>query len=201
MKKLLGILGLGALSAALLFGAIQFVRADDSAPADNDSSAKMDKGHGWDKGDHVGMWKEKLGLSDSQADKLKDLFNKQREETKILSDQMKVNMDTLKLKVDSKASDGEIKALLDSLSAGKKKLQAKRDGFIDQVKTILTPTQQAKLLLEMKEHGMWGDKGMREGHDGEMGKECPAKEKDGECKHKGHSEKAGDTPKDASNAE
>jgi Spy/CpxP family protein refolding chaperone len=144
------------------------------------------------------MWKEKIGLTDDQVTKLKDLMKNQREETKTLADQMRVDMDTLKLKIDSKASDDTIKSLLDNLSAEKKKLQAKREDFINQAKQILTPTQQAKFLLAMKGHGRWG-----RGHRGGWGmnkeegcgldKECPMgmKEKDGMGKHKWHGKKDG----------
>lgn len=198
MKKLLGWAGLGALSLFLLLGGIQLLHADDPSSGDNDGPSKLDKGHGWDKGGPMGMWKERMGLTDDQVTKLKDLLKDQREATKTLADQMRVDMDTLKLKIDSKAADDTIKSLLDNLSAEKKKLQAKREDFINQAKQILTPTQQAKFLLAMKDHGRWG-----RGHRGGcgmsteegcgMGKECPMgmKEKDGMGKHKWHGKKDG----------
>jgi Spy/CpxP family protein refolding chaperone len=206
MKKFLGLLGLSALSAFLIFGTLQWVHADDQAQSDNDGQAKMDKGQGWDKGgwggDRSGMWKEKFGLTDAQAEKLQDLFKKQREESQTLRDQIKVDMDTLKLKVDSKASDAEIKTILDNLQAEKKKMEAKQDSFTEQAKTILTPTQQAKFLLQMKGHGMrgrdmWGQKGKMDG------KECPMMQGKGSSdKHKGQMKKdADDAPTNASAAD
>jgi Spy/CpxP family protein refolding chaperone len=205
MKKLMGWVGLGALSLFLLFWGVQILRADDPASGDNDGPPKMDRGQGWEKGGPMGMWKEKMGLTVDQAAKLKDLMKNQREETRALADQMKVDMDTLKLKVDSKASDDQIKTLLDNLSAQKKKMQAKREEFINQAKGILTPTQQAKFLLAMKEHGRWGHEGgwgknKEEGCG--MGKECPVgmKDKDGMGKHKGHPMKGDDAPGADSNS-
>ena len=206
MKKFLDLLGLSALSAFLIFGTLQWVHADDPATSDNDNPAKMDKGHGWDKGgwggDRSGKWKEKFGLTDAQAERLKALFKKQREESQTLRDQIKIDMDTLKLKVDSKASDAEIKTILDNLQAEKKKMEAKQDSFTEQAKTILTPTQQAKFLLQMKGHGMrgrgmWGKKEMMDG------KECPMMQGKGSSdKHKGQMKKdADDAPANAPGAD
>lgn len=105
---------------------------------------------------HLGMLKKKLGLTDSQADKLKDLFKKQMEENKTLRDQAKVDMDTLQLKVDSKASDDEIHKLLDKLDSEHQSLQSSREKMKAKIREILTPTQQAKMLLGMKKMGMMG---------------------------------------------
>ncbi len=203
MKKLMSLAGLGALSLFLMMGGVKTLHADEPAPGDNNGPGMMEKGHDWGKGGPGGMWKEKLGLTDDQVAKMKELMKKQMTETQPLRDQMKVDMDTLKLKVDAKASDDTIKILLDNLSADKKKLQAKRESFIEQAKSILTPSQQAKFLMSMKGHGRWdrgerggwcgGDK-MRGGCMGKDGKECPMmKGKDGGmAKHKGRMDKDDD---------
>jgi Spy/CpxP family protein refolding chaperone len=131
-------------------------------------------GHGMDGGmmgqDHLGMLKKKLGLTDDQSEKLKALFKKQMEENKTLRDQTKIDMDTLQLKVDSKASEDEIHKLLDKLDTEHRSLQSSREKMKGKVREILTPTQQAKMLLGMKKMGKmgsWGQhRGMGKGRDG-----------------------------------
>lgn len=120
MTKLSKYIGLGVLASGLFFGTILTAYADDPATNDNNGPAQVGGDHGWNKKDWGDGWKDKFGLTDDQSKQLKDLFKKQREETKTLADQMKIDMDTLKLKVDSKASDGQIKALLDKISSEKK---------------------------------------------------------------------------------
>ena len=105
-------------------------------------------------GSRMDKLKEKLGLSDDQVSKLKDLFKSQGETMKPLRDQMKIDMDTLQQKVDTKASDGDVKKLLDKLEADQKEMQAGREKMKDQLRAILTPTQQAKMVLGMRKMGM-----------------------------------------------
>jgi Spy/CpxP family protein refolding chaperone len=140
MKNVLKGLWVGSLAVSLLAGFALAVRAEDDKP--------MMGGPG-----RIERMKEKLGLSDDQVTKIKDLFKKKGQENKPLRDQVKIDMDTLQQKVDSKASDGEIKKVLDALSADRQKLESARREIEDQLKTILTPTQQAKFVLSMKERG------------------------------------------------
>lgn len=126
-----------------------------------------------------GRWKEKLGLSDSQASQVKDVFKKNRESMKPLMDQVKIDMDTLQQKVDTKASDADIKKLLDSLSSDRDKLQEGRKKMEAQLKGILNPTQQAKMVLLMKQRakgmmGKWKGKGYRDGQSKDGGNAAPA---------------------------
>ena len=101
----------------------------------------------------VDQWKEKLGLSDEQVSKLKDLFKSQMDIMKPLRDQMKIDMDTLQQKVDAKASDADLKKVLGTLSADRKNLDSARQKMEDQVRGILTPTQQAKFVLGLNNKG------------------------------------------------
>lgn len=209
MTKLFKTLGL-ALAVGFFFGTILVVHADDPSAKDDNGSAPKGSDHGWNKKDWGGMWKDKFGLTDSQIQKLKDLMKKHKDETQALTDQIKIDMDTLKLKVDSKASDDEIKTLLDNLLAEKKSMQAKQQSFIDEARTILTPAQQAKFLLKgmvpgmggWGGHGMWGHRGKMDSGSCPMGKGGDVGDKGGQWKHKGHMKKDGDssnhsTPADA----
>src|SRR5580658_9005793 len=169
---------LGSLLAALTFGFALAVQADDDQAAPGgDKPAAMDDNGGPDgmqggmMGGHFGRMKEKLGLSDSQASKLKDLFKKQMDEMKPLRDQMKIDMDTLQQNVDTKASDADVKKVLDGLSADRKNMEAGRKKMEDAVREILNPTQQAKRVLSMKDRGRqmmgkWRHGGKGDGKDG-----------------------------------
>ena len=149
---------LAGLLAATLVGAAVGVYADDEkAPAGHDNSPAM--GQGMDggmmpEGGWIDKAKKKLGLTDDQASKLKDLFKSQMESNKPLRDQMKIDMDTLQQKIDTKASDADIKKLLDKLDAEQKEMQTSHEKMKDQLRSILSPTQQAKLVLVMRKRGM-----------------------------------------------
>ena len=154
MKKLLW---LGSLLALFLMGTVSWARADEAAAGD-DAAPMAHADHGMDGGMGMGgkmmdRMKEKLGLSDSQVSQLKDMFKKTREENQSLRDQAKIDMDTLQQKVDSKASDSDLKNLLDKLQKDKDGLTAARKKVVDQMRDILTPTQQAKMVLSMKQRG------------------------------------------------
>ena len=162
MKKISGFWGVPALALVLLFGTTLGAMAqDDDKPAgakDHSAGSWGDKGGGGM--GPMGRMKKKLGLTDDQASKIKELFKTQREENEPLREQTKIDMDTLRLKVDSKASDSEIKKVLEALSADQKKIQAGRGKMKEQLSAILTPSQRAKMLLEMERRGGEGMRGM-----------------------------------------
>jgi Spy/CpxP family protein refolding chaperone len=163
MKKLTRLFLNTALVSTLFLG-YNLVRAQDqTAPADNTGGDKMEMkgGPGEDGEKRMDRLKEKLGLTDTQAKKLKAAMKKEREANKPLLDQAKIDMDTLQQKVDSKASDDEIKALLDKLMADHKAINEAQENGKEKFRTILTPMQQAKWVLMMKDgmgRGKWGGK-------------------------------------------
>jgi Spy/CpxP family protein refolding chaperone len=177
MKRKMWLVG---FMAAALVGAVWTAYADDDKPAadDNGKMSMDDNGggpggmQGGMMGGHFDWMKKKLGLSDSQETKLKDLFKKQMEEGKPLRDQLKIDMDTLQQKVDTKASNDEVKKVLDALSADRKGMEASRQKMEDAVREILDPTQQAKFVLSMKDRGRgmmgkWKGKWHHDGKDGD----------------------------------
>lgn len=145
----------GLMAAALVGTALTTYADDDQAPAGGDNHPGMGQGMDGGRmgGGHMDMMKKKLNLTDDQASKLKDLFKGRMEADKPLRDQMKIDVDTLQQKVDTKASDGDIKKLLDKLDAEQKQMQASREKMKDQLRSILTPTQQAKMVLGMRKMG------------------------------------------------
>jgi Spy/CpxP family protein refolding chaperone len=178
MRNLMSGMALGCLAMILVWGT-SAVRAQDDPPTGDDGGqpAMRHKGD-WGGKDHMAdRWKEKLGLSDSQVTQLKDAFKKQMEEAKSLRDQERIDRDTLQQKVDLKTSDSEIQKLLDTLSADREKAEAKRKKFEEQLKSILSPTQRAKFVLDMG-RGMNRWKGRNwdrdgKGHDWKGGKGKP----------------------------
>jgi len=169
---------LAALMAGTLVGSALTVFAQDSQPpagGDNGPQAGQDGGHpGMGEGGPQGMMnlhrmKDKLGLTDDQVAKLKTLFDSQREAGKPLMDQTKIDMDTLQQKVDTKASDVDLKKALDVLSGDRKAMEANRQKMEDQLRQILTPFQQAKWVLSMRMGGGQMGNWMQHRKDGQGG--------------------------------
>ncbi|HTA77424.1 MAG TPA: Spy/CpxP family protein refolding chaperone [bacterium] len=153
MNKISYLFFAGSLATTLFLG--QGLAKAQDAPADNQGGAPpaMSGDHdGMDKKDGKGRleeMKQKLGLTDDQAAKLKTAMKKQMEANKPLRDQEKIDIDTLQQKVDSKASDSDITAALDKLKEDRKALQEAQERSMEKMKSILTPTQQAKWVLSM----------------------------------------------------
>ncbi len=142
--------------------------ASTTAPAgDNGGPSKGGWDHphgGW--GGPMGGFKEMLGLTDDQESQLKDLFKSQMEESKMLRDKVRLDTDMLRLKLDGKASDDEIKDALDKLKTEKKEMQAAHEKFQAKLDSILTPRQQAQMMLDHGHRGGWGRGGMMGGRPG-----------------------------------
>ncbi|SRR5665213_3282393 len=158
MEKFSRLFLVGSLATALFLGYGLAKAEDQNQPADDqggDHPAMQDGNHGnWDK-DRIEHLKDKLGLTDDQATQLKEAFKKQSEANKPLRDQEKIDIDTLQQKVDQKASDSDIKSLLDKLEKDHKQMQEVQQNSMDKIRTILNPTQQAKWVLSMR-RGLMG---------------------------------------------
>jgi Spy/CpxP family protein refolding chaperone len=160
-----GLLALG-LGAALLFSAPP-LRADEAGdkgqpPKDAPGLAEQGEHPG---GQHGDMMKKKLDLSDEQDQKMKEAHKANQAAMKPLKEKLKIDVDTLRLLVDKKASDSELSKALDELHKDRLAMQALQEKHIAELKAILNPMQQAKLAVSMAgmiEHGMMG--GMMEGH-------------------------------------
>ncbi len=153
MKKFSRLFLVGGLATAMFLGYGLAKAQDQNPPADDQGSdhpAMQGGDHGdWGK-DRIENLKDKLGLTDDQAAKLKEAFKKQMEANKPLRDQEKIDIDTLQQKVDAKASDSDIKDALDKLSADRKSMQSAQDNSMEKIRGILTPIQQAKWVLTMR---------------------------------------------------
>ena len=179
MKKFSRLFLVGSFATTLFLG-YGLAKADEQMAADNQGGDQPAMSA--DQPDHDGMGKgrmehlkEKLGLTDDQATQLKEAFKKQEEAIKPLRDQEKIDVDVLQQKVDTKASDSDIKTLLDKLKEDHKTVQDAQERSMEKMRTILNPTQQAKWVLSMR-RGPWG----RGGWDHKKGDG----KKDGMKKHK-----------------
>ncbi len=143
MNKKMWLVGL--MAAALMVPALTALAQDNPAPGGQPG--------GQQGGMNLERMKEKLGLSDDQVSKLKDLLKAQMEAGQTFRDQLKADIDVLQQKVDSKASDGDLKKALDTLVADRKAMEANRQKTEDMFREILTPLQQAKMVLGMQSIG------------------------------------------------
>ncbi|MFI5350582.1 MAG: Spy/CpxP family protein refolding chaperone [Elusimicrobiota bacterium] len=117
------------------------------------------------------MMKERLGLSDDQAAKLKAAFEAEKTAVKTLREQSKEAGRKLEEEVRGMASDKDIQATLDQLDAGRKAMAAEHQKFESSLAAILKPYQRAKMRLLMAGHGKhrgggWG-RGREEHRDGD----------------------------------
>ena len=119
------------------------------------------------------MMKERLGLSDDQAAKLKTAWTAEKTASKTLHEQAEEANRKLEEEVRGLASDKEIQATLDQLDAGHKAMAAEHQKLESSMASILKPYQRAKLRLMMgrmmKERGHWGRHEDRDEHAEECG--------------------------------
>jgi Spy/CpxP family protein refolding chaperone len=116
--------------------------------------------------------KEKLGLTDEQAGKLKDAMAAHGEAVKPLHRKMRDTTAKLTDQLQDKASDADIKATLDSMKATRAAMTAEEEKFHASLASFLTPTQQAKMLVGM----------MRQMHEKMMGRGGRGERRPGEGK-------------------
>jgi len=133
-------LGLGMLAAP-----ISQLRADDNSPAPQREDTA---------GSHWGHNKEHKGLelTKEQKEKLEALMKSEREAIKPLRRKQRDLRIKLADQIEDKAGDSDIKATLADLKANRKALMEQVDKFRAEKETILTPTQQAKMMLWMSGH-------------------------------------------------
>jgi Spy/CpxP family protein refolding chaperone len=159
--------------AVTALGLLALVSAAPRLHADD-----MDKGMA--KGGHGDGMKGMLGLSDDQAKQLKDAREADAKAMKPLMEKMKLDLDSLRVLVDKKASDSDLKDALAGLKADRKAVEEQRAKQMEASAQILTPLQQAKWVINMADHmgrgGMGGEeggwhKGMQHGGDKDTGKD------------------------------
>ena len=93
-------------------------------------------------------WKKYFGLTADQKPKFDQANKDKSDKVKTLKDQQDKATETLRGQVDAKASDDQIKGAFAQVRSASQAIHAAEDGFWTQVAAIITPTQQAKLLLK-----------------------------------------------------
>jgi Spy/CpxP family protein refolding chaperone len=150
---------IGSFIAALVFGAVVTAQAvgkgeGKGAACVKQGKAKFDPAK-FEQARLDGM-KKKLDLTDGQVSKLKALFKSQQAEMKPIREKMKTNMDALRKKREAKASEADLKTALDKLAADRQSMQELRKKHQEQIRGILTPEQQAKMVLDRPGKGKAG---------------------------------------------
>lgn len=132
-----------ALTAALLIPSALAINArahddgDEPGPH-HEMSEKM-----------AGKMKEKLGLTDDQAAKLRDARKAHQEAMKPLMKALHDGFEKLESQLKSKAADQDIQATLDSLKSTRQSMASEQEKFHAALASFLTPTQQAKMVVTM----------------------------------------------------
>ena len=124
---------------------------------------------------------KKLELTDDQAKQMKALHKADQDANKALMDKMETDIASLKALLKKKASDADLSALISTLKDDHKAMQEAMQANHEAMMQILTPVQQAKMVLHMHEHmqGMMdmGGMGMK-GHGDDDEHEHEGKDKD-----------------------
>jgi Spy/CpxP family protein refolding chaperone len=123
--------------------------------------------------------KERLGLTDEQAAKLKAAVKARQEAVKPLQEALKAGMKKLAGQVKGKASDSDIQASLDQLEQARKQLTQAQEKFRTETESFLTPTQRAKILLGMAQRLRQGGN-RRGGKSAQESHEAASEEEPGE---------------------
>jgi Spy/CpxP family protein refolding chaperone len=97
----------------------------------------------------VEEWKKKLSLSQGQVEKLKTVFEAKAQESKLLRDQLSLDLAALRLLLDKKGTDDSLREALDKISGDQTAIQGSQRDLREKINALLTPRQQAQLIVEM----------------------------------------------------
>lgn len=129
-----------ATAAGLLAGALLL-------PAALRAEEKTGKGG---KEAFVERMKEKFGISEEQAAKLKAAKRARRDADAATHAEIGAAMRKLSDQIEDKAPEKDLSATLDKIVAARKSMRAEEDKFEAALTSILTPTQRAQMLVAMK---------------------------------------------------
>lgn len=151
---------LGAMVALAIMLAPAAVLAEKECPM----AKKGEQAGGGDgAGEQWNRVAKKLELTDKQQAQLKDLREKHMEAMKPLREKTRDQMKALRDLVKDKADDKKIAAALDDLKKSREAMRAAQEKHKAECNKVLTPTQQAKMLLFMERQMGKGERpGMRE---------------------------------------
>lgn len=138
MKKLISTMtAAGLLAGSLLLPAM--IRAEEHGEKGKES--RLEK------------MREKLGISEAQAEKLKAARRAKRDASEATRAELKAAMRKLSDQLEDKAPEKDLAATLERIAAARKEQRAEMEKFEAGMREILTPTQRAKMLVAMKKRG------------------------------------------------
>lgn len=138
MKRIISTLtAAGLLAGALLIPAL--LRAEDKASSRKEVFLER--------------MREKFGISEEQAGKLKAARRARRDASAAARTEMKAAMRKLSDQLEDKAPEKELAATLERIAAARKAQRAEAEKFEAGLASILTPTQRANMLVAMKRLG------------------------------------------------
>ena len=149
---------LGTGMAALMLLGSSGLAADREPPEDrmNRGGDRMER-----RGDRVG---QRLELTEEQREKFRELQEANRTEMRALLREMEDAMTELRRLVEDRASDSKIQSQLDVVKTLGERTQAAREKQREELARLLTPRQQALMILmmarQMRDRGERGG-GMR----------------------------------------
>lgn len=109
----------------------------------------------------MGKRAKKLGLTEEQAKKIRELRKEAREAVKPLRKELKEKMRELKRQVRAMEGDDKIAATLKDVEKARKALRSAKEKQRGKIESLLTPGQRAKVLLAQAKRGKKGRRGMR----------------------------------------
>lgn len=95
------------------------------------------------------MWKEKLGLSAEQAEKLAAAAKAKDDASATLRAQLRADLRKIRTQVAAKSSDKDIQASLDQVASANEGLRAEEQKYDAALRKFLSPTQRAQILVGM----------------------------------------------------
>ncbi len=151
MKKIIGLLVVLAGIASVTALGSQFAQADEGKEFCHE---KMEGHHHWRHMCHHRFEKmaAKLGLSDQQKVKIKDIFKQNREQAKPIFDRLLTEKRNMRALVQAdKTEEAAIRAEATKIAAIEGNMAVHRAHMIQQMRAVLTPEQRTKLKAMKKE--------------------------------------------------
>jgi len=109
-------------------------------------------GTGWEAWSEK-AWRNKLNLTSEQQEKWRKAEQDRMSAVQPVMDRHRDNYQKLNQQLKSNATEEDLRSTLDQIDSDRKKLQNEQDRYIDQIKNILTPKQQAQMVASMEGFG------------------------------------------------
>jgi Spy/CpxP family protein refolding chaperone len=145
MKRKMNGMSLGVLVLLLSFGfaVLSYAEGPGAGPG------PMGRGDG---AGFILKMKDKLGLTEDQVKQLQAVVESEKEEMGPLFEKISADRKALEDSLKAGAKDADLKVLLDNLEMDHQNIGTAGKRFRGQIRGILTPTQQAKIVVDRGQH-------------------------------------------------